>query len=76
MKNLIESLPMDEIAQFCHRWKIQELGVFGSVLRADFDAESDIDIIVTFDDDADWSLLTMSECSKNSRRFLGEMLIC
>lgn len=57
MKNLIEPLPMDEITQFCHRWKIQELAVFGSVLRADFGAESDIDVIVTFDDDADWSLL-------------------
>ena len=57
MKNLVEMLPMSGIAEFCRRWKIQELAVFGSVLRADFDSESDIDVIVTFDDDADWSLL-------------------
>ena len=57
MRNLVETLPMDEIAEFCRRWKIQEMAVFGSVLRADFDSESDIDIIVTFDDDAEWSLL-------------------
>lgn len=57
MKNLLEILPMDEITKFCQRWKIQELAVFGSALRADFDSESDIDIIVTFDGDADWSLL-------------------
>jgi predicted nucleotidyltransferase len=57
VKNLVEMLPMDEIAEFCRRWKIQEMAVFGSVLRADFDAESDIDVIVTFDDDAEWSLL-------------------
>jgi len=57
MKNLVEMFPMAEIAKFCRRWKIQELAVFGSVLRADFDSESDIDVIVTFDDDADWSLL-------------------
>lgn len=57
MRNLVEMLPMAEIAEFCRRWKIQELAVFGSVLRADFDSESDIDFIVTFDDDADWSLL-------------------
>jgi hypothetical protein len=50
-------LPMDEIAEFCRRWKIREMAVFGSVLRADFDAKSDIDVIVTFDDDAEWSLL-------------------
>ncbi len=57
MKNLVEMLPMAEIAEFCQRWKIQELAVFGSVLRADFNSESDIDIIVTFNEDADWSLL-------------------
>ena len=57
MRNLVETLPMDEIAEFCRRWKIQEMAVFGSVLRADFDSESDIDVIVTFDDDAEWSLL-------------------
>jgi predicted nucleotidyltransferase len=57
MRDLVEMFPMPEIAKFCRRWKIQELAVFGSVLRADFDSESDIDVIVTFDDDADWSLL-------------------
>ncbi len=57
MRNLVETLPMEEIAEFCRRWKIQEMAVFGSVLRADFDSESDIDVIVTFDDDAEWSLL-------------------
>ena len=48
---------MAAIAKFCRRWKIGELAVFGSVLRADFSAESDIDVMVTFDADADWSLL-------------------
>ncbi|MEM3421860.1 MAG: nucleotidyltransferase domain-containing protein [Candidatus Hadarchaeum sp.] len=53
----MEPLPREEVAQFCQRWKIKELAVFGSVLREDFGSESDIDIIVTFDSDADWSLL-------------------
>ena len=57
MKNFAGMLPMAEIAKFCQRWKIQELAVFGSVLRADFNSESDIDLIVSFADDADWSLL-------------------
>jgi predicted nucleotidyltransferase len=50
-------LPMDKIAEFCRRWKIQEMAVFGSALRADFSPESDIDVIVAFDDTAEWSLL-------------------
>lgn len=44
---------MDKIAEFCRRWKIQEMAVLGSVLRADFDSESDVDIMVAFHDDAE-----------------------
>ena len=50
-------LPMDKIASFCSKWKIDELSLFGSALREDFGSESDLDFLVTFADDADWSLL-------------------
>ncbi len=46
----------EQLVQFCHRWKIRELAVFGSVLRDDFSPQSDIDLLVTFTDDAQWSL--------------------
>ena len=38
-----------EIAAFCERWRIAELALFGSVLRGDFDRESDIDVLVQFE---------------------------
>ena len=44
-------LPMDKIADFCKRWKIRELALFGSVLRDDFRPDSDIDVLVTFEPD-------------------------
>jgi predicted nucleotidyltransferase len=50
-------LPTDAITQFCRRWKIRELALFGSVLRTDFRPDSDVDVLVTFADDADWGLL-------------------
>ena len=58
MKTLVNniSLPQDKIADFCRRWKINELALFGSVLRSDFGPESDLDILVTFTPEADWSL--------------------
>ena len=34
------------IAQFCQRWQVQELALFGSVIRDDFDSKSDVDILV------------------------------
>ena len=41
-------IPTDKIASFCQRWQITELALFGSVLRNDFGAESDIDVMVKF----------------------------
>jgi len=49
-------LNQDQIAEFCQRWKITEFALFGSVLRDDFGPDSDIDVLVTFAPDADWSL--------------------
>ena len=47
----------EKIADFCHRWKIVEFALFGSVLREDFRADSDMDVLVTFSDDVQWTLL-------------------
>jgi uncharacterized protein len=40
-------LPLEKITAFCRRWHIAKLEVFGSVLRDDFCAESDIDFLFT-----------------------------
>jgi uncharacterized protein len=37
-----------QIAQFCQKWKITELAIFGSILRDDFNEQSDIDFLVKF----------------------------
>ena len=44
------SIAMEQIADFCRRWKIAELALFGSVLRDDFGPDSDIDVLITFMD--------------------------
>ena len=41
-------LPIQEIGEFCQKWGIVELALFGSVLREDFRPDSDIDVLVTF----------------------------
>ena len=50
------NLPMNAIREFCGRWKIRELALFGSVLRDDFRSDSDVDVLVSFDPSAAWSL--------------------
>jgi predicted nucleotidyltransferase len=35
-------LPLEAIETFCRKWRIEELALFGSVLREDFPAASDV----------------------------------
>lgn len=37
------------LAEFCQRRQIRKLSLFGSVIRADFGPESDIDVLVEFE---------------------------
>ena len=42
-------LPLEKIEQFCRKWKVEQLCVFGSILRDDFDPQkSDIDLPYVF----------------------------
>lgn len=42
--------------EFASRWRVEELALFGSSLGDDFGPESDVDLLVTFDPEAAWSL--------------------
>lgn len=45
-------LSEQQVERFCLKWKIEELWLFGSALREDFRAESDLDFLVKFTNDA------------------------
>lgn len=64
-------IPRDKIAEFCRRWKITELALFGSVLRDDFRPDSDVDVLVTFAPDAHWSLFDMVEMRDELKALFG-----
>ena len=58
VKNI--EIPKAQIVDFCQRWKITELALFGSVLRDDFRPDSDIeDVLATFEPDFHWTLLKL-----------------
>ena len=52
-------LPRKKIADFCKRWKVVEFSLFGSILREDFNPDSDVDVLVTFAPDAQVSRFDM-----------------
>ncbi|MCH7808515.1 MAG: nucleotidyltransferase family protein [Planctomycetes bacterium] len=41
-------MPSDSLETFCRRHHVRRLSLFGSVLREDFGADSDIDMLVEF----------------------------
>jgi predicted nucleotidyltransferase len=57
------SLPLAALADFCRRWKIVRLDVFGSALRDDFGPKSDIDFLYVFAPDAHigWHFVDLCE---------------
>jgi len=60
-----------EIEAFCLRWQISELALFGSVLREDFRADSDVDVLVTFSPEARHGLLDLSRMEDELSGILG-----
>jgi predicted nucleotidyltransferase len=48
-KKIHIELPKKRIEEFCKRYHIKKLSLFGSALRDDFSPESDLDILVEFD---------------------------
>ncbi|MEQ8386445.1 MAG: nucleotidyltransferase domain-containing protein [Coleofasciculus sp. A1-SPW-01] len=38
----------ESLKKLCQHWQIVELSLFGSILREDFNADSDIDVLVEF----------------------------
>lgn len=64
-------IPHEFIKDYCRRWKIREFALFGSVLRDDFRPQSDVDVLVSFDPDANWSLLDQVRMEEELGQKLG-----
>ena len=60
LENKMESIDLgvetSVIANFCRRWKIKQLAVFGSAATGVLRPDSDIDLLVTFAPDAEWTM--------------------
>lgn len=64
-------IPEARIKDFCTKWKIIEFSFFGSVLRDDFRPDSDIDVLVTFDEDAQHSLFDLVHMGAELKEIFG-----
>lgn len=57
--NAHTKISQDDLQAFCERWGVVELALFGSALRDELGPESDVDILISFDDKARPTLLDM-----------------
>jgi hypothetical protein len=64
-------MPREKIEDFCRRWKIKEMAIFGSALREDFGPESDLDLLVTFSEEARWTLFDWAEMIEELKKITG-----
>jgi uncharacterized protein len=58
------TIAAEPLQNICQRWQIVELALFGSVLRDDFNPDSDIDLLVTFADSARITFFDLDEIER------------
>lgn len=64
-------IPSDALSTFCQKWHVDELALFGSVLRDDFRPDSDVDVLVTFHDGAPWTVWDWADMKEELRAIFG-----
>jgi len=64
-------IPQEKITAFCQKWQIDELALFGSVLRDDFRPDSDVDVLVHFRPEAPRTLFDLVRMEDELKQIIG-----
>ncbi len=67
----LADVPKDRLPEFCRRWRVRELSIFGSALGEDFGPESDVDVMVSFEPGASWDALDIVEMRDELAEIFG-----
>jgi len=59
------------IGDFCTRWHVQEFSIFGSALNDSFRPDSDVDVLVSFRDNAPIGLWDMVQMVQELESMFG-----
>jgi hypothetical protein len=65
------SVPIEAIRAYCQKWHVHEFALFGSILRPDFDAESDVDVLVDFQAGRRYTLADLVEMGDELEAMFG-----
>ncbi len=68
------ALDREKIAEFCRRNNITRLSLFGSVLRDDFRPESDVDVLVEFEEGHPVTFFTLAGMENELTEMIGRQV--
>lgn len=72
MPDIAIDIDKARLREFCRKWKITEFALFGSVVRPEeFRADSDVDVLVRFADDAKWGLFDLVHAQDELKEIFG-----
>jgi predicted nucleotidyltransferase len=57
-------IPFEELTDFCRRYQVRELAIFGSMLRQGYRPDSDIDLLVSFEPGTRVTFLTLARMQR------------
>ena len=58
------TVPPKKIKEFCRRYQVQRMALFGAVLRKDFRLKNDVEILVTFSPNARIGFLALARMQR------------
>jgi predicted nucleotidyltransferase len=64
-------IPQVELGDFCRRWQIRKLSLFGSVLRNQLRPDSDLDVLVEFRGGLQAGLIQMAKIERELSDLVG-----
>jgi len=64
------SISEEKLKEICLKNQVKELSIFGSALRDDFNSDSDIDLLITYDDNTHYSLFDIVRIKEEFESFL------
>jgi predicted nucleotidyltransferase len=59
------------LIDFCRRWKVTRVELFGSALREDFSANSDVDFLVTFEEGGSPDFFAFARMQRELEALIG-----
>src|SRR5687768_2930154 len=72
MATIAIEIDKKRLRDFCKKWKVTEFALFGSVTRPEkFRDDSDVDVLVKFDEEARWTLFHIVDMEDELREIFG-----